>query len=403
MPIYDINGNSVASGNIPSSMESDEYSLYGNNPTPSNNVNNALNNIYKYPIRPVFGNEYLNGWYKKLFFGQHVNICVDGDSTTQEEYEYMKPGRRAQIIEKIMKIGGCTNFTLHKNGHGSKTAGDYVGKYYSSDLLSSQSGTQPTQESHPNGLLSETIEQNPDLIIFGYGLNDYNRYKSGTAGALWSQEENLDLQGRLDLYKSCIEEFLQRLRESKDKAINGRECYGKSEYDTAVILTVPISRDENEKWAYYCRSMIKDLCREYHCGFFDPTAVNYDHEWNQQWSRTPGSTTTPDGLHPNPWTNADFVSSIQPLLYPIGLWYTTEENLYTVTYDLTNCTVSFNPDKLRHGVKFETYLTADNGMSIQSCIVEMGNRVVDNSYTQSSGFIQVSGVSGNIKITAVAS
>lgn len=400
MALYDIYGNPI--NNDGSSLSANtELALHGIDPTPKNAVTATMYNPVEFPLMPCMGNEYLNGWYKKLFYGQHVIVAVDGDSTTQEEYLYMNPAKRAQIIEKIMKLGGHTNYTVHKNGNGSKATGDYVGRYYSSDMFSSQTGSTPTATSHPNGLLATTMAQNPDLIIFGYGLNDYNRYRSGANGALWDSSENLDLQGRLDLFKLCVEEFLQRLRGAVGTTVNGRECYGKDEYDTAVILCVPISRAEDEKWSYYCRKMIKDLARQYHCGVFDPTIVNYDHTWSDAWSTNPQGRA--DGTHPAPWTNADFMSAIQPLLYPMGLWFSSDESLHSATYNLTNCTLSYTPDKLRTGVKLQTVITADDGFTVGSVEVTHNGNVVSNAYTESTGTIQISNISGDVVITATAS
>lgn len=399
--LYDGFGNPVSAGGGVS-MSGTELTVYANDPTPSDASNAGQVNPVSFPFAACMGNEYLNGWYKKLFFGQPVTIAVDGDSTTQEEFLYMNPGKRAQIIEKIMRLGGYPDesLTVHKNGNGSKATGDYVGRYYSSDLFTHQAGGTPNATSHPNGLLAATMAQNPDLIIFGYGLNDYNRYRSGANGATWDESENLDLQGRLDLFKSCIEEFLQRLRGDVGTTINGRECYGKTEYDTAVILCVPIARTDDEKWSYYCRRMMKDLARTYHCGVFDPTIINYDHAWSNDWSTNAQG--VGDGTHPTPWTNADFVSAIQPLLFPMGLWFGDWEQSLTVTCNLTGCSLSYAPDTLRSGVKFVTTVTADSGLTMQSCAVTMGGTALSNAYTESSGQIQINGVSGDIVITAAA-
>lgn len=400
----EINSNGI------SAVNSGEFGLYVNDPTPDNNTNNILRNGNKYPVSACWGNEYLNGWYKKLFMGQSVTICVDGDSTTEEGAVYMLPARRAQVIGKLMRLGGCTNCTVHKNGYGSRASGDYTGYYYSSELLQNNVGTIPTRQSHPNGLLADTIAQDPDLIIFGYGLNDYNRYREGQAGALWDPSENLDLQGRLDLFKTNLEEFLQRLRGPVGTTVNGRECYGRDEYKTAVIICVPIARPNGDQkmWSYYCRKMIQEICRTYHCGFFDPTLVQYDHEWSNQWSRSStggasdGITVAGDGTHPAPYTNADFVSAMQPLLYPMGLWYEKDEKQYTVTYNLTNCSLTYEPDYLREKVKFETRVIANDGYTIDSVTMTQDG-VEAGTYTTGTGQIQMGDVSGDIVITATAS
>lgn len=403
--LYDGFGNYISAAGDSTAMTGTELAVCANNPTPAKSSNAEQLNPIKFPFAACMGNEYLNGWYKKLFYGQPVTISVDGDSTTQEEFLYMNPGKRAQIVEKIMRLGGYPeeSLTVYKNGNGSKATGDYVGRYYSADMFAHQAGGTPNATSHPNGLLATTMAQNPDLIIFGYGLNDYGRYQKGANGALWDDSENLDMQGRIDLFRSCIEEFLQRLRSEVGTTINGHECYGKTEYDTAVILCVPITRaaDVDSGWSYYCRKMMKDLAREYHCGVFDPTIVNYDHGWNNKWTCEEISGRD-DNTHPAPWTNADFMSAIQPLLFPMGLWFGEWEQSHKVSYNLTGCSLSYAPVTLRSGVKLETYITADNGLTMQNCTVTMGGNTVSNAYSGSNGYIQVSGVNGDIVITATA-
>ena len=376
-------------------VKSREFGLYGNNPTPSSSEENGLINTYKFPIIATWGNEYLNGWYKKLFYGEHVTIAVDGDSTTEEAGAAMDGGRRVDIIKRIMSLGGHTNFTVINNGYGSRASGDYTGYYYSSELYVGREGTIPNRTSHPNGLLADTIEQNPDLIIFGYGLNDFSRFREGESGAKWDSSQNLDLQGRIDLFKTNLEEFLQRLRGEVGTTVNGRECYGRDEYQTAVIICVPISRpgEETKEWSYFSRGMIQKICRQYHCGFFDPTAVNYDHAWSDKWSRRQ------DTLHPMPYTNADFVSSIQPLLYPMGLWYTEDEVLYPITYNIEHCTLSYEPDHIRAGVKLETTITADDGYTIDSVTMTQDGQTV-GVYTPATGAIEIPNIQGDIEITA---
>lgn len=281
------------------------FALYSNNPTFDNKTNFEMYDIYKYPPLPVWGQEYLGSWYKKLYNGDNVVIACDGDSTT-EGGALDETGKRHNIIKRIMvDIAKYPSnlLTVYNNGRGSRCTGDYVGSDFGGY------GTDSTD--YPNGLMELGINQNADLIISMHGVNDMDKNRNTKT-----------IQERLDVYEANLTEFLQRVRGATTKTINGRPCYGKSIDDTAIILVVPVRTrcgdytDGSDWWSYHCRRVIQKLCREYQCGFFDPTVFGYDHNNVNNWSV--------DNLHPSNFTNCQFMSEIQPLIAPMGLW-----NLHT--------------------------------------------------------------------------
>ena len=281
-------------------------SLYSEKATPGGSDSIQLD-IYKYPIYPAWGHEYLNSWYEKLYKNENVVISVDGDSTTEEGISFWNGGRRVDMIEKILKIGKYTNYTIHKNGYGARTTGTYVGAFFNS--------THPSDATnYPNGTLDLTMQQNPDLIVFGYGIND----------ASTNLFPNTTIQERLDQSKAWLEEALKRIR--GNVSVNGRPSYNKSADELAIILCTPIQAENGtgrgrDNWQQYQRQIFMELARTYHCAFYDVTARHYDHKFSGAWSQN--NTTNDrkfDNIHPTPWTNADIFSGIQDLLFPMCLW-----------------------------------------------------------------------------------
>ena len=286
-------------------------SLYSEKATPGGSDSIQLD-IYKYPIYPAWGHEYLNSWYEKLFNNENVVISVDGDSTTEEGMYFWTGvnGRRVDMIKKIMCTIGkypTDKITIHKNGYGARTTGTYVGAFFNP--------THPSDvENYPNGTLDLTMQQNPDLIVFGYGIND----------ASTNLFPDTTIQERLDQSKAWLEEALKRIR--GNVSVNGRPSYNKSADELAIILCTPIQAENGtgrgrDNWQQYQRQIFMELARTYHCAFYDVTARHYDHKFSKNWSQNNSTNTrTPDSLHPTPWTNADIFSGIQDLLFPLCLW-----------------------------------------------------------------------------------
>ena len=271
-------------------------------------------NWYKYPLTPVWGHEYLHPWYLKVFENQNIRVAVDGDSTTSEDGDFWKAkrGRRVDIIAKMFKIAqyDTSKLIINNNGYGSRATGEWVGsgEYYSneSDLTD-----------FPNGILDRTMKQNPDLLIFGYGLNDASR----------NADNGDSIETRINRYVANVREGLTRIRSSANSTVNGRPCYGRGHDDLAIILCTPVMSANSPyrfrgNWIKFLREELRKLAREFYCGFCDLSARHYDHEYSKMWSsyNVPPYYENHDGLHPTPYTNADMISLLQDLILPVGLW-----------------------------------------------------------------------------------
>ena len=297
--------------NVVERKETQSKGLYYENVTPSG-TNTDLLDPYKYPLYPAWGHEYLYSWYEKLFNNENVVISVDGDSTTEEAGSIWTnvKGRRVDMVRKIMCTIGkypTDKITINKNGYGSRTTGTWVGAYFNSD--------RPNDATNfPNGILDRTMSQNPDLIILGFGIND----------ASTNLFPKTTIEYRLNQSKEWFEEGLKRIRGTE--SVNGRPAYNKSADELAIIICTPIQAENGkgrgrDAWQKYQREMLMELARKYNCAFYDVTARHWDHAFSGQWSQN--NTTTErrhDKLHPMPACNADFMSGMQDLLFPICLW-----------------------------------------------------------------------------------
>ena len=162
---------------------SKELSIQANTPTvQANNQDSRLENydFFKYPLLPSWGHEYMQSWYKKIYSAsESVIINLDGDSVTQT-------GARNTIIEKIMRIGGFPSeqLTTNNNGYGNRSTQEYVGTglYYPRDSDPDKYPWESDIERFPNGILDDSMSQNPDLLIFGFGINDATRGRNGEHG-----------------------------------------------------------------------------------------------------------------------------------------------------------------------------------------------------------------------------
>ena len=71
---------------------------------------------------------------------------------------------------------------------------------------------------------------------------------------------------------------------------------------------------------------------------------------------------------------------------------------YSITKNLTNCTINNSADEVAEGESYSATITANSGYELKSVSVTMGGAAV----TVTNGVINVAGVTGNIVITAVA-
>ena len=308
-------------GNIPKHTENvNNIPLYI--PTVNGDVlNTKLDNFdyYKYPFTPTWGHEYLTAWYKKIYEGgdgTKVSVALAGDSIT-EGYNSLYSGvddafvgMRDRWLKKIMKVGGfpLANLNVVNTGHGGKTTNEFVGNE------SSNAGSNFPYGYVHNAMGHVINSFTPSLVIIAYGMNDANRNFSTTT-----------IEERLKVYEDNMTEALERIRGSVD--VNGRPSYNKSLSELAIIIcnpTVANIRDTgraNDIWFQHIRLINQKLCRKYHCAFADLTMRTYDHlaDGSNNWA-TLNTDGTQGNIHPNKWADANIFSTLQDLIFPVGLW-----------------------------------------------------------------------------------
>ncbi len=272
---------------------------------------------YKYPLTPVWGHEYLEHWYERIYDGtNNVTIALDGDSITQG-YEPLTSvqdaffGMRDHALKRIMKAGNydLNKLTIRNNGFGGRNTNEWVGN---------PTYAMPTWlNQYPNGFLHQSMSYNPDLLIIGYGMNDADKNHS--------MFNDLTLEQRLKLFKTNMEEGLQRIR--GNAPVNGRPAYNKSTKELSIIITLPTmgtianTGRTNLEWFQNVRPIIQELCRKYECAFADFTMRTYAHN---DMKVPVWATLNADGnygtIHPNKYSMAQIMSQLQDLIYPVCMW-----------------------------------------------------------------------------------
>ena len=257
-----------------------------------------------------------------------------GDSTTEENSAFWLDGhgRKVDILAKIFKIGNypADKLTIYNEGYGARATQEFVGtnQFYSYDS---------DKTDYPNGTLDVAMKLNPDLLIFGYGINDATR---GTLnGTLPS------IPARVQMFERNLYEFLKRVRGTA--AVNGRPAYGRDTDSLSIILTVPNTTNNpngrhREDWHEYIRPIIFRAAREYQCAVVDFCQRYYDRDSTSlMWSSFNVSPyyDKHDGLHPTPYTNADMMSLMQEIVYPMGLWKVDDVS-YPIMFRGKNTTIS---------------------------------------------------------------
>lgn len=309
-----------STNNVPSNLDSFQK-MVNYTPSVSNDTVTTTTtafDYYKYPVTPIWGHEYLEHWYEKIYDGvNNISIALDGDSITAgyaplSSVQDTFFGMKDYALKKIMKAG---NYDLKKlsilnNGFGGRNTNEWVGNptyalpYY--------------LQQYPNGFLQTSMEHNPDLLIIGWGMNDADKNHTKFAG--------LTLEQRLNLFKTNMEEGLQRIR--GNTSVNGRPAYNKTVKDLAIIITVPtVGTVANTgrtyvEWFQNVRPIIQELCRKYECAFADFTARTYAHNDMsiKTWSALNSDGVTYGSIHPNKYSMAQIMSQLQDLIYPVCMW-----------------------------------------------------------------------------------
>ena len=309
-----------STNNVPSNLDSFQK-MVNYTPSVSNDTVTTTTtafDYYKYPLTPIWGHEYLEHWYEKIYDGvNNISIALDGDSITAgyaplSSVQDTFFGMKDYALKKIMKAG---NYDLKKlsilnNGFGGRNTNEWVGNptyalpYY--------------LQKYPNGFLQTSMEHNPDLLIIGWGMNDADKNHTKFAG--------LTLEQRLNLFKTNMEEGLQRIR--GNTSVNGRPAYNKTVKDLAIIITLPtVGTVWNTGRTYVerfqnVRPIIQELCRKYECAFADFTARTYAHNDMsiKTWSALNSDGVTYGPIHPNKYSMAQIMSQLQDLIYPVCMW-----------------------------------------------------------------------------------
>ena len=309
-----------STNNVPSNLDSFQK-MVNYTPSVSNDTVTTTTtafDYYKYPVTPIWGHEYLEHWYEKIYDGvNNISIALDGDSITAgyaplSSVQDTFFGMKDYALKKIMKAG---NYDLKKlsilnNGFGGRNTNEWVGNptyalpYY--------------LQQYPNGFLQTSMEHNPDLLIIGWGMNDADKNHTKFAG--------LTLEQRLNLFKTNMEEGLKRIR--GNTSVNGRPAYNKTVKDLAIIITLPtVGTVYNTgrtyvEWFQNVRPIIQELCRKYECAFADFTARTYAHNDMsiKTWSALNSDGVTYGTIHPNKYSMAQIMSQLQDLIYPVCMW-----------------------------------------------------------------------------------
>lgn len=313
-------GNAIESLDYLTKIKDNELGILSTYPS-VNEEGNQINtlefiNPYKYPLVPVFGWEYLSHWYEKLYNLADVKIVLEGDSIT-EGYKPLNSSiqdsflnMRGHHLKKIFKIGNypMDKLTIVNNGHGGRNTSEYVGN--------STYGNPGIITSNPNGFIDAGMNNNPDLVIIAYGMNDADITNTYLPS---------NLNERLKLYENNMREALQRIR--GNKSVNGRPSYNRSLSDLSIIICNPTvsfrpnTGRSNDLWNQYIRVINQKLCREFYCAFCDFTFRTYDHksDGSNNWSVV-NADGTKGWIHPNKYSDAQITSMLQDLVYPMALW-----------------------------------------------------------------------------------
>lgn len=273
---------------------------------------------FKYPTLPVWGWEYLNHWYSKVYEAENnATVVWSGDSTVEgfdPSYSGVNDTFKDQVgyaVKKIMKAGGypLEKLSMYNEGHCGRNTSEWVGD--------EEYALPNWKEQYPNGFLDSEMSHNPDLLIIRWGLNDADKTHVPFQG--------LTTEGRLKLFETHMREALKRIRGNVN--VNGRPCYNKQAKDLSIIICTPnvgggiLGGRGNTQWNQYVREVIRPLCREFECAFADFTLKTYaNNDMIPRYWSCLNSEGGYDNIHPNKYQNAMIISTLQDLIYPVCMW-----------------------------------------------------------------------------------
>lgn len=259
-------------------------------------IENGTN--FKYPLYPIWGHEYLSAWYYKMYMSSSqtsFKIVCAGDSTT-------KNGSRDIYIKRLMTLRGYKDENINCLNMG-------VNGQQTLSWLGHNDKDEMTGETTPQyGYLHKQMQESPDLLIIGYGLNDGSNI----------QFPDLSFEERAANFESRLREGLGRIR--TNNTYESGPSYNKSANELSIIIVTPISVSSSnnakteataDKWCKLINPIIKKVCRDFQCAYADFTTREYDHEWSKNWS------ISKDGLHPDSFIQKEMISMLSDLICPI--------------------------------------------------------------------------------------
>lgn len=250
------------------------------NKSSTGQVNYETLDYYKFPLSKVWGHEYLYSWYKKIKNDEYIKMVWAGDSTTENAFIRDKNFHRNNLAKKIMILGGYDESKIISlnHGHGANHTRNWLDTHLANDMV-----------------------ENPDLYIFGYGLNDGgSNYFPGST-----------IQERLDGFEQRLRDGLTQIRSS--------DGYNKKPEEMAIILCMPVTTNNpdrgriKEDWHNNVRPIIQKAARDFQCAFVDIALHQYDRTYSSEWS------SNGDNVHPDEVSTADYMSLFKELLIPYAL------------------------------------------------------------------------------------
>jgi hypothetical protein len=284
--------------------------------------------------QPVYGQEYLSAFHKKVMAGTTTNVVFSGDSTTAGDGT-TSPYRIHEIFKTLCDNSGITVTTVNK-GHSGAWTTTWANTYVTDDLAS-----------------------NPDLLVIRWGLND----------------------ARTDLnitnYETALRNGLTTIRASR--ALNS----------LSIVLMSPNnvnSVDYPEKspnWGKKINAMLRKVARDFKCCFIDTFAIWNDAANGQDWMDS-------YLVHPLNVANVWISSKIFDVVFPSYYIKKTTAEFLNAASGTQNLDVISTPSLYTNGITI--YQTLDNKFPVD------GNAITFKSKTDTVLQIVTDKTNGKISI-----
>lgn len=201
-----------------------------------NNLDAQILKMVPYNIdrMPVFGQEYLSAYHKKIMSGSSTIVTFTGDSTTAGDGT-TSPYRINEIFKSLCDNVGLSTTSLN-NGRSGVWTSSWASTHVTTDLAT-----------------------NPDLLVVRWGLNDARTDLNITA------------------YKNALRSGLSTVRASR------------SVESLSIVLMTPNNvssvqyPEKSIAWGKAINAMIREVAREFQCVFIDTFAIWNDATRGSDW------------------------------------------------------------------------------------------------------------------------